>query len=90
MNEFTKKDNNMNNKLRDDMNFLHGQIAAVGFMVDGYQSHLMESIQEQYEKIMTQVLLPMTGFQALHPCNHQWKQVTPHEFMCAKCGERGE
>ena len=79
----------MNNKLRDDMNFLHGQIAAAGFMIEAPVYDLWESIQEQYEKIMSQVLLPMTGFQALHPCEHQWKQITPHEFMCRKCGEQG-
>lgn len=70
----------MNNKLRDEMHFLHGQIAAAGFFsMEQGQSDLWESIQSQYEKIMNEILLPTNNFQSLHPCNHAWS--------CVKCGE---
>lgn len=81
----------MNTKLRDDMNFLHGQISALGYLAEsGPMSDLLESVEAMYARIMGDLLMPVDRFQALHPCEHQWKQVAPHEFMCAKCGERGE
>lgn len=46
----------MNNKLRDEMNFLHGQIAAARFMIEQPVYDLWESIQEQYERIMKEIL----------------------------------
>lgn len=54
-------------------------------------SYIDEMLDDLIEILQSEQRLERTSrFQALHPCEHQWKQVAPHEFMCAKCGERGE
>lgn len=81
--------------LRDKMMFLHGQIAAYGFLPEsGSHFDLWQSVQEQYEAIMNEVLQnkaeEFSRFIAPHLCSHQWKQVNGLEHMCIKCGERAE
>ena len=47
----------MNNKLRDDMNFLHGQINALGYLSrEPAMCDLLESIEAMYERIMKEIL----------------------------------
>ena len=43
-------------KLRDDMNFLYGQINALLFLVDGKTSDLVESIESQYSRIVNELI----------------------------------
>ncbi len=82
-------------KIRDDLNFLHGQINALLFMVDSPCADLVESIEQLYTSIMKDVLQDdleassrFTIPTAL--CNHLLKDITSTERMCVKCGERDE
>lgn len=57
-------------------------------------SYIDEMLDDLIEILQSEQRLERTSrFQALHPCEHQWKRIggsTHDEFMCAKCGERGE
>ena len=43
-------------KLYADMHFLHGQINALLFMVDGNCADLVESIEQLYASIMKKII----------------------------------
>ena len=55
--------------------------------IDTLAAHIEEGLDCLVDELQSEL---RPKFQALHPCEHQWKQITPHEFMCAKCGEQGE
>jgi hypothetical protein len=59
-------------------------IEVIAYHLEDYIDSLVEELQSEED------LEFRSRFQALHPCEHEWKQSAPGEFMCLKCGERGE
>lgn len=59
--------------------------------IDSISVHIEERLDDLVDILQAEERLASSSkFQALWPCNHQWKYVAPGEFSCCKCGERGD